>query len=303
MKKIISILLTVMLLMLCACSDNNDEIKSTSTASGQTESDNQTTTVSASKENNSVEYISEWGIDGLPENFPPPPEKAHDFDYEHFEADDSYSSDWISIQFTCPQNEIYRFTNDIIKAGYTGGAKMIDAPSKYYKAGFNGAWQNGKNLICVSASRIEENGELTLVIDITECKDNFPSVLTNFFPKFNGFSANSGLFSEYDTDKNRLESEFTGAFGSNTWSWDFGYERAFIGVTEADVDAYEIELVNAGFSGSSATSITDGCTVVSYDLVKETSNGKYLGVFIAYNQILKTMDILYTNDASLLIEI
>ena len=55
------------------------------------------------------------------------------------------------------------------------------------------------------------------------------------------------------------------------------------------------------FSGSSATSITDGCTVVSYDLVKEIGDKVY-GVFIVYNEILKTMDIVYTNNIYLYVQ-
>ncbi|MBQ4603334.1 MAG: hypothetical protein IJB16_01915, partial [Clostridia bacterium] len=85
------------------------------------------------------------------------------------------------------------------------------------------------------------------------------------------------------------------------WSWDFGFENTFIGVTLEEVEAYVNDLVNAEFSGSSATSVTDGCTVVSYDLIKETGNNTY-GVFIAYNQILKTMDIVYTNDIYLYVQ-
>ena len=89
---------------------------------------------------------------GYPDECPAQPANAYNFEYEQGEANDEYASDWVRIQFTCPENEIYRFTNDLIKAGYIGGAKKIDAPSTYFKPGFNGFWQNGENYIRVAAS-------------------------------------------------------------------------------------------------------------------------------------------------------
>lgn len=299
MKKIIALTLAFSFIFLCACSDKNNDSSETTTAASTTAAA-VTTAVTVSGNNTENKTVSEWNSDLLPEDFPSPPGGTHDILIEKNPADEKYSSDWVSIQFTCPENEIFRFTNNLIKSGYIGGTKKIDLSAKYYKPGFNGAWQNGKNLIRVSASQYNDKGEITVVIDITECKDNFPAVLTNVFPKFNGFSKNNGLYSEYDEDRNRLDNEFTGSLNAKSWTWDFGHERAFVGVSEAELEAYIDELVNAEFAGQSATTVTDGCTVISYDLVKETETCIY-GVFIAYNQILKTLDILYTNDAFLLI--
>ncbi len=300
MKKIFAVFFAASTLFLCSCSNKNTDTKDTTTSAEQPSVS--ASILSTTEKHDNIKYSTEWGTGLLPADFPPPPAKTHDIDIQKFEADESYTSGCISIQFTCPKNEIYKFTNDIIKAGYIGGAKAIDGPTQYYREGFNGSWQNGKNIIRVAVSKYEKNDELTLVIDITECKDNFPLVLTNFFPKFSGFSKNGGLYSEYDEDKNRLDNKFIGSLNAKSWSWDFGHERAFIGVSETEVEAYVNELVKAEFGGSSSTTITDGCTVVSYDLVKKVGDS-YYGVFIAYNQILKTMDILYTNDASLLIDI
>lgn len=299
MKKIIAFLLACSMLFLCACSDNGENIETTATAEQSTtvspaETTSQVTT------NPDIEYVTEWNTDLLPEDFPAPPANTHNVEFDHGQANEAYSSDWVRIQFTCPENEIYRFTNDFIKAGYTGGAKKIDAPSTYFLPGFNGYWQNGKNYIRVAASEYSENGELTLVIDITECKDNFPAVLTSVFPKFNGFAKNSGLYTEYDENKNITDNEFIGSLNAKSWTWDFGFENAFVGVTENELEAYVNELVNAEFAGATATSVVDGCTVISYDLIKEIGDKTY-GVFIAYNQILKTMDILYTNNISILV--
>ncbi len=300
MKKTIAFILAFSMLFLCACSNKKD-IGNKETTDGQTSTTATiaTTLVNTSKKDN-IEVVTNWNSDLLPDDFPEPPNGTHDIIIEQNQPNNNFDSDWVSIQFTCPENEIYRFTNNILKAGYIGGAKKIDMPSKYYRPGFNGAWQNGKNLIMVSASQYNELGEITVVINITDCKDRFPLVLTGIFPKFNGFSKNSGLYSEYDKDKNRLDNEFMGSLNAKSWTWDFGFERAFVGVTLEEVEAYVNELVNAEFAGKSETSVTDGCTVVSYDLVKETESCIY-GVFIAYNQILKTLDILYTNDAMLLI--
>ena len=295
MKKIIALMLAFLMLFLCACSDKKNINNETTVEQSLTE----TTIVNSSKKDD-TDIITDWNSDLLPEDFPEPPNGMHDVVIEQNQSNINFDSDWVSIQFTCPENEIYKFTNDILKAGYIGGAKKIDMPSEYYRAGFNGAWQNGKNLIRISASQYNKLGEITVVIDITECKDRFPTVLTSVFPKFNGFSKNSGLYSEYDENKNRLDNEFIGSLNAKSWTWDFAFERAFVGVTLEEVENYVNELVNAEFAGKSATSVTDGCSVISYDLIKETETCVY-GVFIIYNQILKTLDILYTNDAMLLI--
>ena len=300
MKKIIALTLAFSLLFLCACSDNKDIGAETTPSEISTTENAVATSVQDTSKNADIKTPASWNSDLLPDDFPSPPNGTHEIIIEKNEANKNYSSDWVSIQFTCPENEIFRFTNDLLKAGYIGGTKKIEPPSTYYREGFNGAWQNGKNLLRISASRYNDKGEITVVIDITECKDNFPAVLTSAFPKFNGFSKNNGLYSEYDENKNRLDNEFPGSLNAKSWTWDFGFERAFVGVSEAEVDAYVDKLVKAEFAGKSSTSVTDGCTVISYDLVKETETCVY-GVFIAYNQILKTLDILYTNDISLVI--
>ncbi len=300
MKKIIALMLAFLLLFLCACSDNGNTDPETTTEGQSSTELTVATTVANSTKKADDKTLSEWNSNLLPEDFPEPPNGTHDIIVEQYPANEKYAAEWVSIQFTCPENEIYRFTNDILKAGYTGGAKKIEAPTKYYKSGFNGAWQNGKNLIRVAASQYDDKGEITVVIDITECNDTFPVVLTTIFPKFNGFSKNKGFYSEYDENRNRLTNEFPGSLNAKSWTWDFGYERAFVGVTEEELDAYVNELINAEFAGMSSTGVTDGCTVISYDLIKETETCIY-GVFIAYNQILKTLDILYTNDATLLL--
>lgn len=286
MKKTTAFLLALSMIFLYACSDNeNTDTETTTVAS----------TTNTTENNTTVRYFTEWGIDLLPDDFPAPPSGAYNFEYENGEANKAYASDWISIQFTCPENEIYRFTNELTKAGYIGGAKKIASPSSYFPSGFNGYWQNGKNYIRVAASQYGKNGELTLVIDIAECKDNFPMVLTSVFPKFNGYAKNSGLYNEYDENRNPLDNEFIGSLNAKSWSWDFCFENAFVGVTLEEVETYVNKLDDADFSGTRSINAVDGCTVVSYDLVKEIDNNIY-GVFIVYNQIFQTMDIVYSKN-------
>lgn len=298
MKKIIAAFLALSTVFLCSCSDKENITNGTTTAQSAAE----TTTASTTKKQTEKKYSTEWGSDLIPSDFPSPPPNTYNIEFDHGTANETFASDWVRIQFSCPENEVYKFTNDLLKAGYIGGAKKIDAPSTYFLPGFNGCWQNGKNHIRVSASQFSDDGDITLLIDITECKDNFPTVLTSTFPKFNGYTKNRGIYNEYDENKQRTDNEFIGSLNAKSWSWDFGYENAFIGVTLEEVEAYVNELVNAEFSGASATSVTDGCNVVSYDLIKEIGDKTY-GVFIVYNQILKTMDIVYTNDISLLVAI
>ena len=300
MKKSFAVLLAFLTVFLCSCSDKNITTHDTTTSTEQPSE--ATAALSTTEKQSEIEYATEWGTDLLPTDFPPPPANTHGIEIKSGKANKEYSSDWVRIQFTCPENEIYRFTNALIKSGYIGGSKKITAPSVYYPSGFNGYWQNGINYIRIAASQYDDNGQLTVLLDIAECRDNFPTVLTNMFPKFNGFTKNSGLYSEYDKNKNKTTNEFIGSLNASSWTWDFGFENTFVGVTLEEVEAYVNELVNAEFSGASATSVTDGCTVVSYDLIKKVGNS-YYGVFIAYNQILKTMDILYTNDASIIVNI
>ena len=200
MKKFIALILSLTTLFLCSCSQNEENSEETTVS---TTASAEETTKAVSATNTDTEYVTEWNYDLLPEDFPPPPSNTHNVEYEHGTANEEYSSDWVRIQFSCPQNEIFRFTNEFIKSGYTGGAKKIDTPSSYYRPGFNGYWQNGKNYIRIAASQYSDSGEITVLLDIAECKDNFPQVLTSVFPKFNGFAKNQGIYNEYDENRNR----------------------------------------------------------------------------------------------------
>lgn len=286
MKKLIAFIISFSLVLLCACSGN------------ETSGDNYPKeTVALTEHPNS---FGEWGTDLLPEGFPSPVKGMHDLKIESGEpSKDTYRTNWVRLTFTCFEKNIYDFSNSLTSSGYIGGIKNIHAPTGYYYEGFNGAWQNGKNIVRVNSSKTLDSGEVEFVFDILECRDSFPAELEEKFPRFDGYAISTGKYYLYDENKTEVISrKFGGVLSDNSWYWDFGYEDAFIGVTMDEISAYENKLVKAGFGGECSTSVVDGCTVISYDLYKTVGENRY-AVFVAYNQILKTLDIVYTNDASL----
>ena len=286
MKRLIAFIISILLVFLCACSGQ------------ETSLDNSTKeTVALTEHPNS---FTEWGTDLLPEDFPAPIKGMHDLKVESGEAsEDTYRTDWLRLTFTCFEKDIYDFSNALASSGYVGGIKNIHAPTSYYYEGFNGNWQNGKYIVRVNSTKILDSGEIEFVFDILECRKNFPEELETEFPRFDGYTIATGKYYLYDESKtNVISRKSGGVLSDNSWYWDFGYEDAFIGVTMDEISAYENKLVEAGFGGDCSTTVVDGCTVISYDLYKMVGNKRY-AVFVAYNQTLKTLDIVYTNDASL----
>lgn len=290
MKKLLSILTALSMLFLCACSGQSGTGETTTSAS--------TTSAETAK---TVKFFTEWGTDKLPAEFPAPPENAHSLTVSTGKASDTgYRTDWVRLKFTCTEEAFYTFSNALIELGYIGGVKNIASPSTYFLAGFNGGWQNGENLVRINNAEKQDNNEITFTVDILGCTDTFPDELEKIFPKFDGYTKSGGMFYLYNEAREVVSHTFDGAFGNDIWHWDFGFENAFIGVTANDLSEYEAALVEAGFAGKSANSTVDGCTVISYDLVKETEKFTY-GVFMVYNQTLRTLDIVYTNDIELVI--
>lgn len=286
MRKFIALLISLSMLTLCACSGENGD------SSSETQSD-------VSQTQNQTEYVTDWGTDLLPANFPAPPSGMHELTVESGSAsDDGYRSDWVRLVFTCFEKDIYEFSNQLIANGYMGGIKNIASPSTYFLEGFNGSWHDGENLVIINNAAITESGEVAFVFDVMKCIESFPDALETIFPRFNGYAKGTGQYYRYNEDMEIVSREFEGTFSDNSWYWDFGFENAFVGVTLEQLTEYENALVEALFAGNSATSVVDGCTVISYDLVKEVGDDVY-GVFMAYNQTLKTLDIVYTNDISL----
>ncbi len=291
MKKIIALLILLSMLLVCACSKQSTNSETTASASDEQSSSEPQPTEKP------VKYVSEWGSDLVPEDFPPPPEKAHDVLVSSGKANDHIYSDWIRIRFTCPEHTFYAFSNSMDEAGYTGGVKKI-SNGTYYSDGFKGYWQNGKHLIRISNSSAADNGETKFTFEISECQDNFPEELTEHFPKFEGFTKAQGVYCGHDADGKHETYEFSGMFDSPRWHWDFRFTDGFVGVEEAEFEAYYNLLGEEGFSGIISTSTVDGCSTISVDTIKKVNEKNYC-VFLLYNQTLKTLDIAYTNDPTI----
>ncbi len=280
MRKFIALFISASMLFLCACSDQNENFEETTTAFTET----------------TVKYSTDWRSAPLPDNFPSPPEKMHDFYFSTGKGNESgagYRSDWVRLVFTCPENEFFLFSNKFTENGYIGGVKKIEEGATYYPVGFNGSWQDGEHLVQINKTVEKANGELTFTIDICECTVNFPEELTAIFPKFDGYSRNSGKYGYLEAD-GTISETYTKDSNKEKWYWDFGFKDAFAGVTLNEVDEYLQALVDAEFAGKRTATNVDGCTVVSASMVKEIGEDVY-GVFIGYNQITKTLDIFYTN--------
>ncbi len=289
MKKYIALFISIIFVILCGCSDN-----------GKTVSEKPSSPAETTQHPNA---FTEWGTDLLPENFPDPVQGMHDLKVEsHKASEDTYRTDWVRLTFTCFEKDIYTFSNALDDCGYSGGVKNIFAPASYYFEGFNGYWQNGKHIVKISNTKILDSGEIEFVFDILECRESFLEGIEAEFPRFDGYAVSTGEYYLYNADKTEvISTKFSGITSDNSWYLDYGYEHAFIGVTMDQVSQYENKLVEAGFGGNCSTSVVDGCTVISYDLFKPVGDKMY-AVFVAYNQTIKTLDIVYTNDSSLFVE-
>lgn len=285
MKKIISLMLAASLIFLCACGKSDDNTPSESAAE---------TTESTTLHDKA---FSEWGTDLLPENFPAPPKGAHSLTVQTGtpSADgNGYRSDWVRLTFTCFDKDYLEFAAEFFKLGYTGRTKYLSGTS-YFPDGYNGNWQDGKTLVRVNDSKLNDKGEYVYQIDVMDCVDNFPSALEEIFPKFEGYSRNTGYYYGYNGIDEFVTDKFVSLDQSEHWYWDFGFENAFVGVTVEQFEAYIDKLVEARFAGKVSDTTADTCSVTSADLFKEVSSDEIYGCFMLYNRSLQTLDIVYTN--------
>lgn len=290
MKKFSSLFIALLMIFLSACSGNS--------GSG-TASDAEEVSVPASKYNT----ITDWGTDLLPEKFPSPPEGTHDFSVvrgEGTKAAFAYTSDFVRIKFICTENEFHSFIDEMSALGYKGSAKNIENAS-YYSDKFHGYWQNGEKLVIINDSTKTDSGEYIFEIDIADCVENFPEELEKFFPKFDGYCKSIGSFCGHDGNGDQVTDIFEGSFALPAWHWEFRFSNAFIGVDQVEFEKYFYDIESTGYKGVISTNTVDGCTVMCGDLIKSTAEGDY-GVFMIYNLNLKTLDIAYTNNASIYTE-
>ncbi len=294
MKKFFALFFAIMMIFLSACADKEDK---------QTSDSTQSSTNEAQKE--PKEYITDWNTDLLPEKFPSPPEKAHTFSAlkgKAGEGDYAYTVDFTRITFICTEQAFYGFTNELSAIGYNGGVRNIVDGEYYNVDGFKGFWQNGETYVRISNSSPTDNGEYIFTLDVAPCVDNFPEELEEYFLKFNGYSQSRGRFFNFDANGNIIEGvssfdEMTEPF----WLWDFRFSNGFVGVNQTEFEKYFYDLEKSGFEGTISTSTVDGMTVISGDMTKDSGGSAKFGVFMLYNTALKTLDIVYTNDTSLVL--
>ena len=285
MKKITALLLALSMIFLCACSNNNtDESEPSKTAA---------TTIEQTETTKAAGYITEWESDLLPADFPPPPANTYGELVSILPAESEYSGRCHEITrliFTCPENNFYNFANGLGTYGFFGGMKKM-TNATFYSDGFWGAWRGDKYSIIICDSTYADNGDLKICLDIVETFSAFPEALKEYFPEF-AFPARAMGQYTGSNSKSDKTNDFYGKFEHINWYWHIRFKDAFIGVSHDDFQNYCNELTAMGFSGTMETDTLDGCNMIRCDLFK----GKSLAVFMLYNEILKTLDVIYTND-------
>ena len=298
MKKAAAIILTFLILFLCACNGRKTDI-------GTTESTTEfvpvmitskpTTTMPTTEK----VLFSQWPTDLIPEKFPAPPEGSYAFKsqkFDHAKNEGNFASDWVVITFICPEQNFHTFTNGMTELGYFGGSKRI-TNGTFYNNGYKGYWQDGRNIVKIKSTNTDNDGNMTVVIEIAPCKDNFPEPLTEFFPKFNGYTASTGEYCGYDISKTPFTDTFEGKFPAY-WYWEYRFSNCFVGVTLEEFESYYETLGEMGFSGVISSSTVDGCDMISVDVTKVIGEDTY-AVYMLFNQTFRTLDIAYTNDPTL----
>lgn len=300
MKKIFAVILTFSILFLCACGGKGADV--TTTDGGNTTEFvpvRLTTKATTTLPPADPVYFSQWPSNLIPKNFPAPPEGSYGFNYkegDHEKHEGDFALDWVRIGFICPEHNFHSFTNEMTKLGYIGGSKKI-TNGTFYIDGYKGYWQDGENIVQILSTSTDKNGNMTVIIDITPCADNFPEPLTEYFPKFNGFTSSSGEYCGYDISKTPFTDKFEGDFPAY-WYWEYRFSNCFVGVTLEEFEAYYKALGDMDFSGVITSSNIDGCDIISVDVTKVTDNDT-IAVYMLFNQTLRTLDIAYTNDPSL----
>ncbi len=297
MKKALAIILTFAFLFLYACAGEEKPV--VTTPDGSTTEYvpvKLTLPTTTTQPTTKPVMFSEWGSDLLPEKFPSPPNDSRNLKIrkgEHEKHENNYLSDWVRVEFTCPEHEFHTFTNSMLDLGYIGGSKRI-TEGTYYTNGYKGYWQDGKNIVKINSSVTNTDGTITVEIDIIPCTDNFPEALTEYFVKFNGYTAGSGSYCGHDANGTSIADRFEGSF-STYWHWDYRFSNGFIGVTLDEFESYYKSLEKEGFTGVIKASMVDDCNIISVDLTKTVGDDTY-AVYLLFNQTFRTLDIAYTND-------
>ncbi len=296
MKKLSALILIFTILFLCGCKGKPSSDSEAVTTSSNPPAISETVTA---PQTTAKVFISEWGSDLVPSDFPAPPEGTYGLyiEADTDKSDENYREGRVFLSFVCAENKFYDFTNGLLENGYIGGVKNI-VGGTYYSDGYKGYWQNGKNLVRIIYSSLSADKELTVILEILPCADYFPEALTEFFPKFNGYSFRGGVYCAHDASGEHFETEFQNGFAPK-WHWDFRFKNGFIGVTLDEFEDYYKTLGYADFSGVVTQDIVDGCNIMMVDVTKVIDGTTY-GVYMLFNQTIRTLDIVYTNEPSLI---
>lgn len=287
MKRIIALMLCAAFIFLCSC-NSNDEDTTTNFVNYVNEGD--WTGVQR-------EMLTDW-FDGevsgvtredFPEGFPEIPEETSNVSIKKYspeESGNSYTSDWIELVFSAPRHSINKFSDDLKKAGYKGTARFLSSQ------GWQGAWQNGKNVIRIADWEYEYDGSYIITLHITEClKASYPE-LEAIVPVFDGATSSKGTYYELKHNGIAEMHDFDGMFHSE-WQIEYSRNGAIVGTTKEAFEAYAEKLDANGFEGQKSFYINEyDCMIYFYEGVnKET------GIFVAayFNDSLLSLEIRYTN--------
>ncbi len=297
MKRTVAIFLTFAVLFLCACSAEKTQPDTPAKSTTEYVSADLTT---APPPTTVPVIISEWGTDLLPKKFPAPPDGTYAFEAEKCEKgkyNTHYASDsFTRIYFTCPEQNFYYFTNSMKELGYLGASKKI-TNGTFYINGYRGLWQDGKNIVLINSTANTGENEINVVMDIVPCAAaTSDDPLKDIFPVFKGYSTGSE-YRGYDAGETLLEDEYTNSFPPY-WFWQHRFSNSFVGVSYEEFEAYREALEKREFSGVIKASTVDGCNMLSMDVTKTADDETY-AVLLLFNQTLKTLDIVYTNNPDL----
>jgi len=287
-------LLALIFVFLTACSSDPSPNSPETSADSPTVSQSETT-------EREIEYVTSWGTDLLPDNFPAPPATMTMYSFSLDEHDETmYRKDAqvLTLTFTCKKPDFITFSNNLIQAGYKGGHHQV-TDSDFNNGYLYGGWQDGKTAVILNGGVQLENHEFTYILEVSECYSLFPSGLDSLFPEFKGYSISPGKYSYKDIDGNYQFDDIPKDFSGKVWmlthlTTDKNY---YIGVTETEFTDYYEALLDAGFSGTIDYVNLDGANSVTLDVSKEDENG-FLFVSMLYNISSQTLSAVYSNDYS-----
>lgn len=295
MKKFAAIILTFAILFLCACASEKGDNSTTTQFVPSMLTLPTTTTMPTTK----PVIFSEWPSDLIPEKFPAPPEKSYAFEIAkgNYKTDEgNFHSDWVRIRFICPEQNFHTFTNEMQSLGYVGASKKI-TEGTFFRNGYIGAWQDGKNIVRINNTYTDPNNNMMVIIDIVPCKNTFPDALTKIFPKFEGYTPSTGVYCGHDSNGMQISGSYDGTFDTY-WHWEYRFSKSYVGVSLDEFEAYYETLGEMGFSGVISAALVDGCDILSVDVEKKIGDTTYVA-HLLFNQTTKTLDLAFSNDPSI----